>query len=94
MDLSGFDHFVKTGKGLAGFCENDHPAYRPVYTVNNPKKYIAGLMVALFDKCFEQITERHIAGFISLDDLGGLLVKDDKMIVFEKNIVSDRVPAH
>jgi hypothetical protein len=51
-------------------------------------------MVTLFDECFEQITERRITGFISLNDLGRLLVKDDKMIVFEKNIVSDRVPAH
>jgi hypothetical protein len=37
--------------------------------MNNPKKYITGLMVTFFDKCFEQIAERGIAGFISLDDL-------------------------
>ena len=94
MNLSPFDHFVQSGKGFAGFCENDNPAYRPIDTVNNSQEYIAGLMVTLFDECFEKITEWCIAGFISLDDLGGLLVKDDKMIVFEKNIASDRGPVH
>jgi hypothetical protein len=89
MNLAVLKHSCKPGKRFTGLSENYHSAYRSVNAMYDPEKYIPWLMITFLNEGFQKITEGCIAGFIALDDLRRLLVKNNKMIIFEKNIVPD-----
>ena len=76
------DKFVGSFQGLAGFGKQQSAAYRTVETVRHTQKNVAGLLIPLFDKIFETLYERTVAGSVALHDLPSLFVDNQQMIVF------------
>src|SRR5690606_28864721 len=79
----GFTNFlllelsVHSFQTFRGFSEKNDPSNRSVYSMNHSTKYIARLLIFLFEKSFNSFRKRHIAGFISLYNLPRFFIYSD-----------------
>ena len=80
--LSGTEHFVQPGEGLARTGKDNDTAYGPVEPVDNAEKNGAGLGVFFLDIGFYGFAQWFVTGLVALHNFAGGLVDDDDVVVF------------
>jgi hypothetical protein len=86
VDVAVAKHFVETGQCFGGFGKDYEAGYGAVEAMDYAEKYVAGLLVMLFDPVFNDFAERAVAGFVALDNFAGGFVDDDDVVVFVKYV--------
>ncbi len=76
------EHVVESAQGLGSLGEDDETAYRPVKTVDDAEKNVAGLGMGFFDPLLDNVKQGGVAGLIPLDNLAGSFVDYYNMVVF------------
>lgn len=86
LDVFGAKELIHAGQRFAGFGKDHNARNRPVEAVTYAHKHIARLVVAAPDIFFYLFRQGCITRFITLHDLGRLLVDHDQVVVLEEDL--------
>ena len=82
FDLPVFYLFIHSDQRLPGLGEKNGSAYRTVDPVDHSEKDIARLLVSDLQVGLDLLLKSRIARWIGLDELSGLLVDDEQVVIF------------